>query len=113
MVATFMTEPNVRLPFPLADTHHYLDTRSVLRLGGDGRRVVRVAIRPSLAPMVAAVRELSCQGVGLRCDRPLEPDTCLAVLWNFGPPSRWRTARARVVRVGPCRRGGWLMRCAF
>src|SRR4051812_11252724 len=27
MVATFMTEPNVRPPFPLADTHHYLDTR--------------------------------------------------------------------------------------
>jgi hypothetical protein len=108
-----MFEPTARTLSPLADTQYEIDTRETPRFNCSGRPLVKVMIRPSFAAHDVAVRDISMKGMGLVCAGPIPPGSCLAVLWDFGHPSSWRTLRARVARATPCPRGGWIVGCSF
>jgi hypothetical protein len=98
---------------PLAETQYEIDTREVPRFGCFGRPLLKVMVRPSFLPVMAGVRDISTKGMGLACDRLIAPGACLAVLWDYGAPERWRTLRARVSRASAAVRGGWVIGCTF
>ena len=109
-----MPPPKVSRPIgPLAETHYEIDTREAPRFGCYGRPLLKVMIRPSFLPVMTGVRDISTKGMGLACDRLIPPGACLAVLWDYGPPERWRTLRARVSRASAAVRGGWVIGCTF
>jgi hypothetical protein len=96
---------------PRARTHYVIN--ACPSLGVHCRRVVTISVRPALVPLLVGVRGVSTRRVGLLCDRPLQPDAQLAILWNFGPQRSWRTVHACVARVAPVRTGGWLVTCTI
>ena len=108
-----MSEKVNRSIGPMAETHYELDTREVPRFGCFGRPLLRVMVRPSFAPVLTGVGDLSTKGMGLVCDRCIPAGSLLAVLWDFGSPHSWRTLRARVARATRSPRGGWVIGCTF
>jgi len=97
----------------LPETRNDVDLREAPRFDCPVRPRLRIMIRPSFLPITVAVSDISFKGVGLLCESHIEPGSCLALLWKYGSADRWRTIRARVVRVAPRRDGGWVVGCVF
>ena len=94
-------------------TRRSADRRKVVRFGLTPCAVLPVSVRPTFAPLKAAVKNISTRGVGLLCAEPIEPGAYVALYWLFGPDNRRRIVRAHVVRVAPFPRGGWVAGCVF
>ncbi len=108
-----MRNPSSRIVGLLPETQYDIDVREAPRFGCPMRSPVRVIIRPSFLPLTVAVNDVSAKGIGLLCDTYIEPGASLAIFWKFGGARRWRTIRARVVRLAPRRDGGWVAGCVF
>ena len=108
-----MADTQVGKVGPLAQTQCDIDLREVPRYGCPDRPGVRVSVRPNFVPTTVVVKDISTKGVGLLIDSYLAPGSCLALPWMYGPPERWRTLRANVVRLSPRRDGGWVAGCVF
>lgn len=89
------------------------ERRAAVRLACPHAPLLQAVVRPNFAPVMVLVDDVSTKGVGLLCDEPLEPGVRIAVLWMCGPQQGWRTVRARVIRVAPGLRGGWVVGCVF
>jgi hypothetical protein len=90
-----------------------LDLREVPRFSCGGRPLVRLIVRPDFTPVPVGVCDLSCKGMGFLSEAPIDVGASIAVLWDFGPPKRWRTLLARIIHFQPRPRGGWLIGCEF
>ena len=97
----------------LAETQLELDIREAPRFRCPTQPTLRIMIRPSLIPVNVKVNDISAKGIGLVCEKHLECGACLAVLWKYGKAERWRTLRARVVRLSARRDGNWVAGCVF
>jgi hypothetical protein len=97
----------------LAETQSEIDVRESPRFRCPTQPTLRIMVRPSFIPVNVRVHDISAKGIGLVCDKHLESGACLAVLWKYGSADRWRTLRARVVRLTPRRDGKWVAGCVF
>jgi hypothetical protein len=97
----------------VAETQSEIDIRESPRFGCPTLPTLRIMIRPSFIPINVRVNDISAKGVGLVSEKHLESGTSLAVLWKYGTADRWRTLRARVVRLSPRRDGNWVAGCVF
>jgi PilZ domain len=75
--------------------------------------VVLLLADPAWERLRMRVRDVSVTGIGLLGTRPLEVGARLALDWNFGPASRWKTLQARVVHVTPQQGEQVLIGCQF
>jgi hypothetical protein len=98
---------------PAAPTQPQVDLREAPRHCCPDRHELRVAVRPTFLPMTVLVKDISTKGIGLLVESHIAPGACLAIPWMYGPPERWRTVRATVVRLAPRRDGGWVAGCVF
>jgi PilZ domain len=108
-----MHNPSARIEGLLPETQYDIDVREAPRFGCPLRSQLRVIIRPSFLPVTVTVNDVSAKGIGLLCEAHIELGACLAIFWKFGGAQRWRTVRARVVRLAPRRDGGWVAGCVF
>jgi hypothetical protein len=67
---------------------------------------------PASESVAALVRDISCGGAGLVVRHAFSPGTVLVVKLG-GPGEDSEPVLARVVTVGPCGQGKWLLNCAF
>ena len=108
-----MRNSSPRIVGLLPETQYDIDVREVPRFGCPERSRLRVIIRPSFLPITVAVYDVSAKGIGLLSEMHVEPGAVLAIFWNFGGASRWRTIRARAVRLTARPDGGWIVGCIF
>jgi hypothetical protein len=108
-----MRNPSSRIVGLLPETQYDIDVREAPRFGCPAPSQLRVIIRPSFLPVTVTVNDISAKGIGLLCDTHIEPGAYLAIFWKFGGARRWRTIRARVVRLAPRRGGAWVVGCVF
>lgn len=108
-----MLQQSARTVGLLAETQLELDIREAPRFRSQTQPTLRIMIRPSFIPVNVKVHDISAKGVGLVSEKHLESGACLALLWKYGTADRWRTLRARVVRLSPRRDGNWVAGCVF
>jgi hypothetical protein len=102
------------MPFDmLARTCQEIDLRAAQRIPCLGEHIARATVEAQFRPIAFVVRDISVKGIGLVGEHPVEPGTQIAILWDFGDPTSWRTLRARVARLTPRRGGGWVVGCEF
>jgi hypothetical protein len=97
----------------LASTLFELDLREATRFSCHSRQRLTITVRPNFGGLDARVWDISTKGIALVSDQPIQPGWQLAILWHFGPPERWHTLHAQVVRVAPRPDGSWLAGCQF
>jgi PilZ domain len=108
-----MLQQSTRMVNLLAETLYDLDVREAPRFDCPTKPTLRIMVRPSFVPVNVTVNDISSKGIGLVCEKHLESGADLAVLWKYGTADRWRTLRARVVRLAPRRDGTWVAGCVF
>ncbi len=106
-----MLQQSTRMVNFLAETLYDLDVREAPRFDCPTKPTLRIMVRPSFVPVNVTVNDISSKGIGLVCEKHLESGADLAVLWKYGTADRWRTLRARVVRLAPRRDGTWVAGC--
>jgi PilZ domain len=108
-----MLQQSARMVGLLSETQLEIDIRAAPRFGCPTQPTLRIMVRPSFIPVNVKVHDISAKGIGLVSEKHLESGACLAVLWKYGTADRWRTLRARVVRLTPRRDGNWVAGCVF
>ena len=85
------------------------DPRIVLRR----RIIVTLTILPEIDNAPAVVFDISCKGIGLLVDDPVDAGARIALAWEHRPGRVQRTIDATVVHAMPARDGSWRIGCTF
>jgi hypothetical protein len=97
----------------LTHTRPEIELREAPRFACAASQIARATVETHYRPIAFVVRDISVKGIGLIGGVAVKPGTQIAILWDFGDPTSWRTVRATVARSTPGRRGGWDVGCVF